>query len=76
MNTEIYGVNLRIQSEYMKIWARKNSIFGRFSHSVFWVFGRVGKRLDKKTKVNSEICDVTNWIINIYNTHIARYLNK
>ena len=34
LNTEIYGVNLRIQSEYRKIWTRKNSIFAHFLHSV------------------------------------------
>ena len=26
LNTEIYGVNLRVQSEYWKIQARKNSV--------------------------------------------------
>ena len=34
LNTEINGVNLRIQSEYRKIWTRKNSVFGHFSRSV------------------------------------------
>ena len=34
LNTEIYGVNLRIQSEYRKIRTRKNSVFGHFSRSV------------------------------------------
>ena len=33
LNTEIYGVNLRIQSEYRKIRTRKNSVFGHFSRS-------------------------------------------
>ena len=28
LNTEMYGVNLRIQSEYRKIRTRKNSVFG------------------------------------------------
>ena len=35
LNTEIYGVNLRIQSEYRKIQTRKNSVFGHFLRSVF-----------------------------------------
>ena len=35
LNTEIYGVNLRIISEYGKIWTRKISVFGHFSHSEF-----------------------------------------
>ena len=34
LNTEIYGVNLRVQSEYRKIWARNNSGSGHFSRSV------------------------------------------
>ena len=33
LNTEIYSVNLRIQSDYLKIRTRKNSIFGHFSRS-------------------------------------------
>ena len=33
LNTEIYRVNLLIQSEYRKIRTRKNSAFGHFSHS-------------------------------------------
>ena len=34
LNTEIYEVNLRIQSEYRKIPTRKNSVFGYFSRNV------------------------------------------
>ena len=33
LNTEIYGVNLHIYSEYRKIRTRKNSVFGHFSRS-------------------------------------------
>ena len=33
LNTEIYVVNLYIQSEYRKIRTRKNSAFGHFSRS-------------------------------------------
>ena len=33
LNTEIYGVNLRIQYEYGKMRIRKNSAFGNFSRS-------------------------------------------
>ena len=36
LNTEIYGVNLRIKSEYRKIRTRKNSVFGHFSRSEWW----------------------------------------
>ena len=40
LNTEIYGVNLRIQSEYRKIPTRKSSVFGQFSRiaviNLFW----------------------------------------
>ena len=34
LNTEIYTVNLRIQSKYRKIRTRKNSVFERFLRSV------------------------------------------
>ena len=34
MNTEIYGLNIRIQSEHRKIRTRNNSVFGHFSRSV------------------------------------------
>ena len=34
LDTEVYGVNLRIQSEYKKIRIRKNFVFGHFSRSV------------------------------------------
>ena len=33
LNTEIYGVNLGIQSEYRKIRTRKNSVFAHFARS-------------------------------------------
>ena len=33
VNTETYGVNLRIQFECRKIRTRKNSVFGYFSRS-------------------------------------------
>ena len=33
LNTEVYCVNLHIQSEYGKIWTRKNSVFRHFSRS-------------------------------------------
>ena len=31
--TEIYSVNLHIQSEYGKIWLRKNFVFGHLSRN-------------------------------------------
>ena len=34
LNTEIYELNLHIQSEYRKIRTRNNSVFGHFSRSV------------------------------------------
>ena len=35
LNTERYGISLRIQSECGKIRARKNSVFGHFLRSVY-----------------------------------------
>ena len=40
------------------------------------LFVHVGKRLDKKAKVNFKINDVTVWETNSYNTYIAQYLKK
>ena len=41
-----------------------------------WLFGRIAKRLDKKFKVNFKFYDVTAWLTNNCNTHIAKYLEK
>ena len=39
-------------------------------------FGHARKRLDKKTKVNFKVYDLTNWETNNYNTHITQCLKK
>ena len=39
-------------------------------------FGDEVKRLDKKDQVNIEIHDVTAWLTNNYNTHIAQNLTN
>ena len=36
MNTEIYGVNLHIHSEYRKIRTRNNFVFGHFPRSEYF----------------------------------------
>ena len=43
---------------------------------LFWLFGYVEKRLDKKAMVNFKIHDVKDWTTNNYNTHIAQYLQN
>ena len=50
LNAEIYGVNLRIQSEYRKIRTRKNAVCGRFLRSNcgnniknFWYYSHENK---------------------------------
>ena len=52
LNTERYGVSLRIQSECEKIWTRKNSVFGHFSRIVcllfFFFFCRSHKSMTPK----------------------------
>ena len=37
LNTERYGVSLRIQFEYGKIRTSKNSVFGHFTYSVEYI---------------------------------------
>ena len=49
------------------------STYLSFSHD-FLVL--LEKRLDLKDKVNFKIHDVTTWLTNNYNTHIAQYLTK
>ena len=39
-------------------------------------FGYVGKRLDKKARVNFKCYDTTVWDTNNCNTHIDQYLKK
>ena len=60
LNTEVYGVNLRIQSEYRKIRTRKNSVFGHFSRSVTleqqYLFQRVFHKLSNDIQVDRVYC--------------------
>ena len=41
-----------------------------------WLFSHVAKRLDRKEKVNLKFYDVTAWLANNANSHIAQYLKK
>ena len=53
LNTKIYGINLRIQSEYGNIQTRKNSVFGHFSRSAIFYQGfefRGNSQIDVFTK--------------------------
>ena len=47
-NTEIYGVNLRILSEYRKILTGNNSVFGHFSRSGIHVVFKITSRAQNK----------------------------
>ena len=40
------------------------------------VFGHVSKQLDYKDKINFKFDDVTAWLTNNCNTHIAQYITK
>ena len=44
--------------------------------SLSWLFGHVSKRLDEKDKLNFKSYDVTAWLTNNCNIHIAQYLEK
>ena len=39
-------------------------------------FGNAAKRLDKKDKVVFKFCDVTVWLANNRNTHVAQYFEN
>ena len=43
---------------------------------LFWLFDHVTQRLDQKDQVNVRFYDVTYWLTNSCNTHIAQYLGK
>ena len=40
------------------------------------LFSHVGKQLDKKDHANFKFYNVTAWLTNSCNTHIAQYLEK
>ena len=50
--------------------------FLRYSNFCPDFFGHLGKRLDKKAKINFKIYNAADWTTNNYNTHIAQYLKK
>ena len=50
--------------------------FLKYLHFCPDVYGHVGKRLDKKAKINFKVYDVTTWETNNYNKHIAQHLKK
>ena len=60
LNTEIYGVNLRIQSEYRKTRTRKNSVLGNFSRSVFE--RKIDKNDQKVSKYYDHDCSTNDYI--------------
>ena len=39
-------------------------------------FGHIAKRLDKKDKVNFKFYNVTAWLVNNPNTHVAQYFER
>ena len=41
-----------------------------------WLFGHLAKRLDKKIELISKFYNITAWLTNNCNTHIAQYLEK
>ena len=41
-----------------------------------WLLSHVAKPLDKKDKINFKFYDVTAWLANNRNTHIAQYFEK
>ena len=54
----------------------KSSFRSQMFKFLSWLFGHVAKRFDKKEKVIFKFYDVTAWLTNNCNTHIAQYLEK
>ena len=44
--------------------------------SLSWLFVHVTKRFDKIDKANFKFYEVTAWLLNNCNTHIAQYFQK
>ena len=57
-------------------FTKKVLFFLKLFKFLSWLFGHVAKQLDKKDKVNFKFYDVTAWLTNYCNTHIAQYLEK
>ena len=79
LNTEIYSVNLRIQSEYRKIWTRKNSVYGHFSRSanfnyfpLVWMFSHA--KLLKKVEALQK--SAPRFLYDKYNSPSGEILKK
>ena len=81
LNTEIYCVNRRIQSEYRKIRTRKKSVFGHFSSSAYFtqcqviretfyifLYLSLNKIFNQKTLKKSKLID--NQIFLNFNIHL------
>ena len=60
LNTEIYSVNLCIQSEYRKIRTRNSSVFCHFSHSDRFCYLSV-KLTFKRTVKKKQLLDISNF---------------
>ena len=62
LNTEIYRVNLSIQSEYRKIRARNNSVFGHFTQWIHSV-GKKSIQSQENSVINIDFEHVfTSWV--------------
>ena len=65
-------IRLQIADELFKCVWTFCEIGAKRVKLLFWCFDHVGIPFDKKANVNFKIYDVTNWITNNYNSHIAR----
>ena len=85
LNTEIYGLNIRIQSECRKIRTKENSVFGHFSRSVVYCFhdpcynwDEDGLQFLRKKIVECEVpCDIwAEYFFQICNDSGSNYILK
>ena len=72
LNTDIYSINLHIQSEHSKIRTRNNSVFGHFLRSAFnlrlFIFNSWNLRDDlwvicSHNKYECQCCNLTFWAL-------------
>ena len=67
---------LKMMKNYFYFTSKTLFVLKIFQVFLSRLFGNVAKRPDKKDKINFKFYDVTVWLTNNWNTHIAQYLEE
>ena len=73
----IFGNWKLFKNDENAFYFTSNALFGaKIFKFLSWLFGDIAKRIDKKDKADFKFYDVTAWLTNNRNTHIAQYFEK